>query len=102
MARLAPDAPIGGVINNKYPCCQRATQLHDILQYADGDEIVRQCKKDGRKWKITFRHRVIGRMPKPVLKLEWEEIGGRSANATNDVDSQSNNRKNDKDGDEHG
>lgn len=70
---------VGGILNNKWPCCHRATQWHDIRQYTEGDVREVQCKKDGRKWRVTFTVTRPFKNVAPFLKLNWEEVGGRSS-----------------------
>lgn len=70
-------ADVAGVLNNKWPCCKRATQWHDITTHEDGEVIERVCKKDGRRWEITFSLTNPLKGMKPLLKLNWKEIGGR-------------------------
>lgn len=77
MSNIPNDAEIGGVLHNKWPCCKRATQWHNMTQYKDGDERTVECPKDGRKWKVTFSITSPFKGMKPFLKLNWEELGGR-------------------------
>ena len=69
---------IGGVLNNKWPCCRRPTGWHDIRSYSEGDVRTVQCKKDGRRWQVTFTITQPFKTLAPFLKLNWEELGGRS------------------------
>ena len=67
---------VTGVLNNKWPCCLRSTQFHNIKQYGDGDERTVECSKDGRRWLIKFTITTVCVMK--LLKLNWEEIGARN------------------------
>jgi hypothetical protein len=77
MTKLREDSHLSGVIGNKWPCCKRPTQWHNMEQYADGQIIEKSCPKDSRRWRVTFKITQPWASMKPLLKLEWEEQGGR-------------------------
>lgn len=70
------DEEVAGVLNNKWPCCKRSTQFHNVKQRKDGDEREVECSKDGRRWLIKFTISVVSGMK--LLKLNWQELGARN------------------------
>lgn len=60
-------------LRNRWPCCGRKTQWHDIEQYGAGTILIKECPRDGRKWEVTFAATSIDSMP-GLLKIEWKEI----------------------------